>query len=297
MKPGQALSGFLFGIGGMAALASMDAFAKALSASIPVLEILFVRYAGAAIWLTLFLLIARKSWPKRQNFGRHIIRGAMMALTAGLFFYGVSFLPLAIAMALAMSAPIYVSILGIIFLKEKATKSLFMSIAAGVAGSLIIIFGGDAAITGNSIGFFAWGAAVLAPVSYAATTIVVKHHSKDEDSVAMTLAQSVAAAIITLPLALPGFVVPDISIWPQIAAIGLFGALGFLFFVLGIKRLPASVFATVDYTALLWGAILGYVFFDEAIEPRLWIGGGLIIAACMIGVRAARKTSMAANIA
>lgn len=289
MKISHALGGLLLGAGGVGTLSAMDAIAKSLGASLPTLEVVFVRYVGAAFWLALFLVLTKKPWPMQKNFKRHALRGSLVALTATFFFYGVTHLPLAVAAALAMSAPIYISFLGIVLLKEPASPTLFFAMFLGIAGSLIIIFGGDPILTTGSSSILAWGAAILAPITYAAIMVLLKHHASDEGAAAMTLAQSAIAALITLPFAIPVLTAPAPSIWGQIALIGLLGALGFLFLIGGLRRLPASVFSIIDYTGLLWATAFGFFFFSEVPEPRLWIGGGMIIAACTIGVWTTRK--------
>jgi drug/metabolite transporter (DMT)-like permease len=293
-KTATPISGILIGAGGVAMLCAMDAVAKALGANLNTFQVAFVRYLGAALWLVLYMAATRRAWPERRNLHRHAMRGALMALTAVFFFYGVIHLPLAVATALAMSAPIYISLFGIVFLKEQFSGGLLVAILLGIAGSLIIVFGGARIETGGDSGLLAWGAAILAPISYAAAIVLLKHHSSDEGAAAMTLAQSLIAAALFLPLAIPGAALPQgATLWGQIALVGLFGALGYLLLIAGLRRVPASVFAVVDYTGLLWAATYGLIFFTELPGPQLWIGGGLIIAACAMGARAGRGTPAA----
>lgn len=289
MKRDEAITGILLAAGGIAMLCAMDAVAKSLGAHISTFQISFVRYAGAALWLAAFMLVARAAWPRRENYGRHALRGALIVVTACLFFYGVTNLPLAVAAALGMTAPIYISLLGVVFLKEPVSPGLLLAIALGVAGSLIIVFGGEPVPTGGSSSLLAWGAGILAPVSYAVALVLMKHHASDEEPMAMTLAQSSVAAVIAIPLALPGLAAPPAAIWWQLALIGLLGAVGFILIFGGLKRLPASIFSVVDYTGLLWAAGFGYLFFSEVPQAQLWIGGVLIIAACALGMRAAGR--------
>ena len=282
------MTGGLLGIVGIAALTAMDAVAKALGASMPAAEVVFVRYVGSAMWLALFLILTRGAWPRRRNWRRHALRGGLMALTAWLFFYAITHLPLAIATALAMSAPIYVSVMGVLFLKETAAKSLIFAIVLGVAGSLIIVFGnGPVTFDGTPQGL-AWIAAILAPMTYAGGIVLLKHHAADEGGAAMTLAQSLFAAVVVLPVAAPGFVVPPVEVWGLVVAVGLLGGVGYLLLISGLRRVPASAFALVDYTALLWAAAFGFVFFGEVLGVHLWIGGAMIIAACSLGLRGRR---------
>ncbi len=266
----------------------MDATAKSLGAALSPFQIGFVRYLGAAIWLVPVIVLTRGAWPRRQNIGRHAARAALMALTAGLFFHAVVHLPLAIATALWMSAPVYVSLFGIVLLGERPTAGMGLAILLGMAGSLIIILGGAPSDTESSADVLAWAAAIFAPVSYASALVLLKHHAGDESAAAMTLAQSLIAAMLFLPLALPGLSVPSGWLWLQIALVGLLGALGLMLMIAGLRRMPAAVFAVVDYTGLLWAAAFGALIFAEMPGPLFWVGGGMIIAACAVSARAGR---------
>jgi drug/metabolite transporter (DMT)-like permease len=273
-------------------LCAMDAVAKALGPHLSAFQIAFVRYSGAAIWLMLYIALTRGSWPFIGNWRRHVLRGLLMVATASLFFYGVTHLPLAVATALGMSAPIYVSLFGIIFLKERPSPILAVAILLGIAGSAVIVIGGETnAATGDISG---WIAGLLAPVTYAAAIVLLKHHADDEGAAALSLSTALVAAVVLLPVAVPGFVLPPSGSWPLLALIGFLGATGFVLLTIGLRTTAASSFAIVDYLSLLWAALFGFIFFTEVPSLRFWIGGALIVAACAIGLRAAGRQSSGA---
>jgi drug/metabolite transporter (DMT)-like permease len=282
------ISGLLLCFAGMALLCAMDAAVKALGPHLSTFQIAFVRYGGAAVWLMLYIVFTRASWPRLNNWRRHVLRGFLMVATACLFFYGVTHLPLAIVTALAMSAPIYVSLFGIIFFKERPSPMLGVAILLGIAGSAVMVMGGgnSSAASGDVSG---WIAGLLAPISYAAAIVLLKHHADDEDAAALSLSTAVVAAMLLLPVALPGFVVPVAGVWPLMALIGFLGAAGFVLLTTGLRTTPASTFAIVDYMSLLWAALFGFVFFAEVPGLHFWFGGALIVAACALGMRAASR--------
>jgi S-adenosylmethionine uptake transporter len=197
----------------------------------------------------------------------------------------VTRLPLAVATALAMTAPVYVSILGIVFLKERPSPALGLAIGLGIAGSAVVVFGGHLGGPGSG-DISGWIAGILAPLAYAATIVALKHHADDEGAPALTLSTSIVAALILLPLAVPGFAVPPQSVWPLLPLAGLLGACGFILLTTGLRTTPASTYSIVDYASLLFAALFGFVFFAEVPELRFWIGGALIVAACVVALRA-----------
>lgn len=290
----KSLSGMLFCASGIVLMCCMDAVAKALGADLTTFQVVFLRYLGAAIWLTLWITLTGASWPKKEDLGRQAQRAALLVVTASFFFYAVTHLPLAVVAALGMTAPVYVTLLGAFLFHEKIGPTAWFALALGAAGSATIIFAGQTAAFGAIEGDpIAWAAALLAPLTYAIVVALLKHHSSREDPAAMTMGQSLLAAIFVSPLALGAW--PAIT--PHIAGlgtlIGLLGAVGFLLLIHGLRRLPVSVFAVLDYTALIWAGLLGFFFFAEIPGPQLWIGGSLIIAACILNSRRAVEAQTA----
>lgn len=282
------VSGLLLCMAGMATLCAMDAVVKALGAHLGTFQIALIRFSGAALWLVPYILVTRSSWPRPQNWRRHLLRSAIMVCTACLFFYGVAHLPLAIITALGLSAPLYVSLFGIVFLKERPTWMLGVAILLGVAGSVVMVvsgdFGGGSDITG-------WIAGLLAPISYAAGIVMLKHHTDDEGAAALTLGTAIVATLVMAPLAIPAFVLPPSDVWPLMGLVGLLGASGFILLTTGLRTTAASAFAIVDYTTLLWAAFYGFVFFAEVPDLPFWFGAALIVAACVLGMRANAKVA------
>lgn len=285
------IGGLALCFAGMALLCAMDAVAKALGSHFNAFQIGLVRYGGAALWLVLYTVLVRGSWPSRANWRRHLLRAALTVVTACLFFYAVTHLPLAMMTALAMSAPVYVSLIGIVFLGERPTPSLGIAIALGIAGSAVIVFGAPMVADGGDLS--GWIAGILAPISYAAVIVMLKQHANTESAEAVTLGTAAIAALILLPLALPGIALPPATAWPLLPLIGFLGAAGFVLLTIGLRTTPASTFAVVDYASLLWAALFGYVFFTEVPELRFWIGGLLIVLACVVVMRASRKVAAA----
>lgn len=285
--------GLAFGATGVVLLCCMDAVVRGLGAELTTFQIVFVRMFGAALWLSVWIAATRGEWPKAARIPRHLLRGAMLMVTATLFFYAASHLPLAVATALAMTAPVYVTVMAAILFREAISAMGIVALGVGLVGSAVIIFGGTTVVLNGSSDILAWGAAISAPLAYAFTMVVMKHHSKDETAAAMTLGQSLAAAAMVLPLALGSIPALTPTLTWQIPLVGFLGAAGFLFFINGLQRLPVSVFAVLDYTALIWASLLGFIFYSEVPGPQLWIGGALVILACVLSARAMPKAEPA----
>jgi S-adenosylmethionine uptake transporter len=283
------IAGLLLCFGGMTLLCTLDATAKGLGMHMGAFQIAFVRYGGAALWLALFIAMTRGPWPNLRNWRRHLLRGVLMVTTASLFFYALTRLPLAITTALGLVAPVYVSILGVVFLKERPSPLIGVAIALGIAGSAVIVFGGGLGGGGPAGDITGWIAGLCAPVTYAISIVLLKHHADSESAAALTLSTAVVASIVLLPFAVTGFAPLPPASWPLVPLAGLLGAAGFVLLTTGLRTTPASTFAIIDYASLLWAAFYGFVFFAEVPEIKFWIGGGLIVAGCVVALRTTRR--------
>jgi drug/metabolite transporter (DMT)-like permease len=275
---------------GMAAFTLLDVMVKALAGSIPTAELVFFRFAGTGVLLGIYIAMFRKPWPRRDLLWRHAARAVLVGMTAMSFFYALTGLPLALTTALAMTGPVYVGVLSAIFLRERITAPLMLAVAMALVGSFVIVIGDNSAPIGSSDNVLAWIAAFAAPLFYAGGIVLLKVQASDEPATAISFAQAMMVTAAALPATLAtGFVMPQGVEWLMILALGVLGTAGYLLFIVALKRIPASVFALVDYTALLWAAFFGFVFFGEEPGLTLWIGGGIIVAACVVGLRAARR--------
>lgn len=280
-------SGLVLSAAGIALMCCMDAVAKALGAELTAFQVVFVRFFGAAIWLALWIALTRGVWPRPPDLGRQLMRGVLLVATATMFFYAVANLPLAVVAALGMTAPLYVTLIGALVLKERLDARAWAALLLGGCGAAIIILGGGAiSFSGIEGDLLAWAAALLAPVSYATILALLKHHSTREEPAAMTLGQSAVAALLALPLALAQSL-PDVTpiLAGQTVLVGFLGAAGFVLLISGLRLVPVSVFAVIDYTSLLWAAALGFVFFAELPGLAFWAGAVLIVGACAINSR------------
>jgi S-adenosylmethionine uptake transporter len=274
----------------MAGFALFDAVVRSLGTAIPTVELIFFRFSGGVVWLALYIAVFRRPWPQWRYMPNHALRAALTLVATFCFFYAFARLPLALVTALAMTAPIYVGVLGALFLRERITTSLVLAVLLALLGSLVVVFGNP----GNPFGGAgadpsAWLAATVAPFAYAVQLLLLKTHSVRESAAAMTLAQAFMVAAAALPLTLAfGYVAPEPALWPRIVLLGLLGTGAFLLIINALRRLPASVFSLADYTALLWAALFGFLFFGEVPGLSLWIGGALIVTACVVGMRGVR---------
>lgn len=281
-----AVQALLLASAGVAVLALMDALVKSLSGALPTIEILFFRQIGAAILLGALVFATKASLPHWSRMKTHFIRSIMIGLTAFSFFYALGELPLGLVTAIALTAPVMVAVMGVVILKEELSKTLIFASVLGFSGAMIVTFGGQETPLNANGSFWGWVAAIVSPFTYAISIVILKNQTSQSSAQVITFVQAGLIALFCLPfLFVSDFVVPQgDEIW-RVAALGLLGAVGFMMFVTALKHVPASMFAMVDNTALIWAALYGFIFFAEVPHLSLWIGAAMIVAACLMVAR------------
>jgi drug/metabolite transporter (DMT)-like permease len=269
---------------GMVLLTVMDATVKSLSGSYSTAQIVFVRFLLIGLIIGAMVASARQSWPPARRLTIHFGRALLMLITSSTFFYALGHLPLADVFVLSLTSPIFIALFAALFLKEHVKPAVAIAILAGFAGVLVMVFG--AGVRGDrSYEPYALFCALVSPVTYALGIVLLRAQTASEPVTVILATQAMMVAALVSPAAAIAPVVPTSNDVLAFAAVGVLGALGHLAFGNGLKRMPAAKFAMIEYTGVIWAALLGYAFFNETPRATAWIGAGLIVAACLIVVR------------
>ena len=248
----------------------MDGFAKYLSSSLPVLQITWSRYFfTVVIALPIMFFFFRKNLTWTEQPKLQLIRGLLLFCANILFFYSISIISLAKALTLAFIAPLIVTALSPILLKEKVGLRRWTAVIVGFIGSLIVIRPGFVEI--NLASFAALGTGVL----YGFYLIITrKLHNYDNPLLTLLLTGVVGAILgsIIMPFV---WVQPTVEEWSMMFAIGFFASIGHLFLILSLKYADASKLAPFGYFEIVTNIIIGYYFFSHF--PDTWTFLGLFI--------------------
>lgn len=277
--------------------AVLDGLVKAVTElrGIDVLTVASWRYATGAIFAVTIFAIARKPIPHWPAIRFHLMRAVIQMTAAVTFFWSLSQLALAEATVLGFTAALMLAPLAQIILGERMTFVSVLAAIIGFAGAIIAMSGdtSGAPIDGNrSLGIIAVG---IAAVTYAISIILLRKRTQIEDSVTIVMMSNLLPALIIVPIAIlvslygPNEILgsavgrfPDIEIIPVLIAIGFFGMGIWWMFTLAYARAPARTLAPIEYTALIWAAIIGYIFFEEYPSWQLFVGAIIIICACLL---------------
>lgn len=257
---------------GMFLFSAVDTGAKFLTDTLDPLQIVWSRQLGllaGAIFLiaTQGRAILVTIHPKLQ-----ILRGAVAVLSASLFIYAVSYVPLADAVAVSFVAPFLVTLMGALILREPVGFRRWAAVTLGFAGTLIVLRPGMGAVHPAVL------LVVVAAFLFALRQIISRVLANtDRTGTTVVYTAIVGSTILTIPL----FFVWKTPTADEILILVGIAVLAGVAEVLVIKALEvahAVVVAPMQYTLMIWGTFYGWLIFHQLPDLWTWIGASIIIA-------------------
>jgi drug/metabolite transporter (DMT)-like permease len=267
----------LLGIGLVVAstvfLSAGDVTAKYLAASLPVLQIAWMRFLG---FLVILLPVVVASGPRRllrsRRPGLQILRGLGLLGSTLFFFSALPYLAVPELTAIFFIAPVLVTALSAPLLGERVGVQRWAATLAGFVGVLIVIRPGTAAFQPAAvlpiIGALCWASALM-----------VTRRLSGIDPPLTTLAFSSLLGFALLSAVVPLVWVPPS--WPQLvigALIGIASTTGHWLVVLAYRHGDASVLSPYAYTQLIWASAFTWLVFGSLPELWTYVGAAVIIA-------------------
>ena len=250
-----------------------DVTAKYLSATLPSIEIAWIRFLVFALIMSPAMLPGSPLYALRtKRPGLQVMRGVALLLSSLFFISGLRFLPIAEASATGFVSPLFVTALSILFLGERVGVRRWLATAVGLIGVLIILRPGSSAF--HPAAFFP----LVSALAWACTLIMTRMMSGREHAITTMTYSSIAGVCMLCALVPFVWVAPT---WHDILfgiLIGLASTAGQWIVVLAFRYADASVLAPFSYTQLLWVSILGFLIFGEV--PDIWtvVGAAFIVA-------------------
>ena len=289
-RPSPAVA-FLVGTLGIALFAGMDAVMKGLVLSIGAYATMLWRnLLGIGLSGALYLP-RRKGWPTGKVLRVHLARGLLSTLMGFLFFWGIGRVPLAQAVALAFVSPLIALYLAAVLLKEEIGGRTLLASLVAFSGIVVIFVGQGQADLGReaTIGSLA---ILTSAVLYALNIVIMRHQAQLAGPLEITFFQSVIVTVVlALLVPLVGVTEPSSGDWPWIGFAAVLAITSMMLLSWAYARAEANYLAATEYTAFLWAALFGWLFFAEALSPYTLAGAALIVAGCLLAARKPREAN------
>ena len=244
-----------------------DSIAKILGSTIPLFQLLWVRFALQALFLLPVVVLTGRAWKtSRRIMWLIVLRTVLHIIGVGAMFQALRFLPLADAVAIAFVMPFIMLLLGRFVLNEEVGLHRMVACAVGFIGTLMVIQPSFAEV----------GAAALLPlivaVDFALFMLVTRQVAKHVDPISLqTISGSMAMAMLALVYGVaamsghsePLLVMPDkIESW-LLVSIGLIGTLAHLLMTWSLRFAPSATLAPMQYLEIPIATVIGFFIFSD----------------------------------
>jgi drug/metabolite transporter (DMT)-like permease len=272
--------GIALKLGSVVLFAGMTVCVKLLGQEIPSGQTIFVR--GIISALVLVLLAWRTEGLhllKTSNWRGHALRSLSGTISMFCLFAAVTMIPLADVTAITFTAPMFLTLLAMLFLGERIHRFRWTALGFGFLGVLIMIGPHLSFAEGTSLGAMAaLGNAIFSAIAM----VFLRSMSGREHAITITFYFSLTFMVCAALTALQGWPMPTSTQWLLIVSAGLFGVFGQLLMTYSYRYAEASAIAPLDYSNMIMAVIVGYVFFAEVPSLSVWIGAPLVVGAGLI---------------
>jgi drug/metabolite transporter (DMT)-like permease len=236
-------------------------------------EILFFRQAiGIPLVATVIALGPGLATIRTGQLRAHIARAVVGLISMACLFSALTMLPLAESTTLQFTVPIFATILGALVLAEPTGWHRWFAVVAGFVGVLIVARPGS--------GHFAlWGtvAGLSAGFLTAVVSILLRQIGRTESAMT-TVFWFTTLSMVPLGIAYArDHQNHPMEVWLLLIGVGVAGNLGQLALTAALKLGPVSIVVPMDYSALLWATLYGWLLFGTLPGLPTWIGAPIII--------------------
>ena len=259
----------------------MTVCVKKIDNRIPIYELVFFR-SLLSLLITSLIINKKNLNPWGKNKPLLILRGILGTIALVCIFYAIKNMPLNISTVIQYTYPIFISIFAGILINEKITKNLIIASITGWLGILIILNPYQLSSLNIELDKFTVLIAFLGAISTALAYITVKKLSLTEDIFIIIKYFPLISVITLSPIVFFNWVTPNINDLIWIIGIGMFTQAGQTFLTIGLKKLPTSEAARINYLQVLFGSLWGILFFNELININFIFGAVLVLLGTII---------------
>lgn len=273
------MEGALYVVLGESLIAISAAIVKWVSETeLPLQLIIFYRN-----FFALFILIAIGHRQGKKLFSTtvlpiHMIRAAIGLSAMYCFFYAIRHISLAQCMTLFLTTPFFIPIIAFIWLKEPIKLTTFAFISIGFVGVLFIINPGTEISPIMLIALFGGFLAGIVKVSLHKLSIT-------DSPVTIVFYFALLATAISLVAALPVWQIPSNTQFLWLILLGVTASIGQLLITKGFGKAPVNIAGPMGFSSILFSALIGWFFWQEALEKHFLLGALLIVGAGIAIVR------------
>ncbi len=275
MHSDQPLKAAVMILGASFLFACMGALIKTVTITLPNEMVVFFRNAVGLAALLPWLIAGGVRALRTQYWRLHCLRSLAGLAAMYCFFYAISTLPLATAVLLNYSAPLFVPIIAALWLKEPFPLQLRIAAISGFVGIALILKPGatfidPAALVGLTAG-------LLTAIAF----VGIRRLSSTEPTIRIVFYFGLISTIVSaVPLAW-SWTPPPPAHWGLLMLIGMLATAAQLLLTRAYSYASAARVGPFGYSMVVFAALLGWLFWNETLD--VWDAGGTLLV-CLAGM-------------
>ena len=254
----------------------MGTFIKLAQEELNVFTTGFLRFFFGFLIITPYILKTKFKVFNTKNLKIHIVRSALNLPAMLLGFAALAMLPLEKMTAIHFIVPIIVTILAVIFLKEKIYLYRSIALVMGFLGMLIILRPG---IIDISIGIYM---ALISSLIWSVVIILTKKVSKDDSAITILSHQYVYMSLFSFPLVIYYWDQPSLKTIIFILCAAMSGTILHISLNHAYKLVDVTMTQPYSFLGLVVSSIIGYFVFSDKPDFYTWLGASVIFCGVLL---------------
>lgn len=262
--------------------AVMGGLVKQISGSLPNEMVVFFRNVCALVIIVpIVLLRGGFGIVRTRRLPLHLLRTAAGLGAMYCYFHALSRMKLAEAVLLSYTTPLFIPLIARVWLGEQVPRAVRAAVLVGFAGIILILRPGFGIF--RPVALVGLAAGVLASLAM----VTIRRMSDTEPALRIVFYYTLLCTIISSVPLLWAWQSPDPAVWGLLLLTGLVAVCGQMFMTNGYGLAPAATVGPYVYSTPVFAALLGYVFWGEALDLCTLCGAGLV---CVAGILASIRT-------
>ena len=272
--------------GALSSFCLMAIGARELSGEMEVIQILFYRSLIGLIIISFIIIFTNnKNLFLSRRVKIHTLRNIFHFGGQYGWFLGIGLLPLAEVFALEFTAPFWTVLIAWLFLKEPLTSRKLLAVAIGLIGTVVIVKPGAEIFNPASI------IVLTAAIFYAISHTTTKALSSTESPITIVFFMCLVQSPIGFLLSISNWQNPTIEQWTWITAIGVTALSAHYCMSKAMQSTEVTTVVIIDFFRLPIIAMVGVLFYHEEFEITLIVGGMLMLAGNIAGMKTLKISS------
>ena len=254
----------------------MGTFIKLAQEELNVFTTGFLRFFFGLLIITPYILKTKFRVFNTKNLQIHILRSSLNLPAMLIGFAALAILPLEKMTAIHFIVPIIVTILAVIFLKEKIYLYRSIALVMGFLGMLIILRPG---IIDINIGIYM---AIISSLIWSIVIILTKKVSKDDSAITILSHQYVYMTLFSLPLVIYFWDQPSLKTIIFILCAAMSGTILHIALNHAYKLVDVTMTQPYSFLGLVASSIFGYFVFSDKPDFYTWLGASVIFCGVLL---------------